>query len=245
MVTSDQRDNDSFESAWHGIGTGGSPALDLANTLDWRLRAEPIELFRRPDDLLRWGRSAGLLTPAEARRLRTSASPRPAKHALSVIMDLRETCAALFQALVDGTALAKSQLAALEREHRRAVAARSLTRGSTPDRPRDAADRPATRWVWREGTSGYDRIRHAVALDAVRILTTTDAHRVRQCADAECGWFFLDTSRNHSRRWCSMKGCGNRNKVRRFYRRTSGTRSDSPAMDDPAPTGESRSGSGE
>ncbi|MEW6230587.1 MAG: CGNR zinc finger domain-containing protein [Bacillota bacterium] len=31
--------------------------------------------------------------------------------------------------------------------------------------------------------------------------------------------WFLDTTRNHSRRWCSMRDCGNRVKVRRFYNR--------------------------
>ena len=59
----------------------------------------------------------------------------------------------------------------------------------------------------------------AVALDAARILTSAERERVQSCGDPECGWFFLDTSRNHSRRWCNMQSCGNRNKVRRFYRR--------------------------
>jgi predicted RNA-binding Zn ribbon-like protein len=30
---------------------------------------------------------------------------------------------------------------------------------------------------------------------------------------------FVDTSKNHSRRWCDMKVCGNRVKARKFYRR--------------------------
>jgi len=34
-----------------------------------------------------------------------------------------------------------------------------------------------------------------------------------------CGWLFLDETRNRSRRWCSMKDCGNRAKARRHYRR--------------------------
>jgi predicted RNA-binding Zn ribbon-like protein len=36
--------------------------------------------------------------------------------------------------------------------------------------------------------------------------------RVKVCASTECQWAFLDTSRNRSRRWCSMSGCGNRAK---------------------------------
>jgi predicted RNA-binding Zn ribbon-like protein len=40
---------------------------------------------------------------------------------------------------------------------------------------------------------------------------------VRVCAAEDCGWLFLDTSKNHTRRWCSMKSCGNRAKARRHY----------------------------
>jgi len=36
------------------------------------------------------------------------------------------------------------------------------------------------------------------------------------CADDSCAWLFLDATRSGTRRWCDMKGCGNRNKVRRF-----------------------------
>ena len=39
------------------------------------------------------------------------------------------------------------------------------------------------------------------------------------CADDTCGWLFLDTTRNRTRRWCVMKECGNRSKVRRFRER--------------------------
>lgn len=38
----------------------------------------------------------------------------------------------------------------------------------------------------------------------------------------ECGWLFLDETRNHTRRWCSMKDCGNRAKARRHYHRVRG-----------------------
>ncbi|MFD0480100.1 CGNR zinc finger domain-containing protein [Nonomuraea thailandensis] len=32
-----------------------------------------------------------------------------------------------------------------------------------------------------------------------------------------CGWLFLDTTRNGSRRWCSMAMCGSQVKSRRYY----------------------------
>jgi predicted RNA-binding Zn ribbon-like protein len=38
---------------------------------------------------------------------------------------------------------------------------------------------------------------------------------VRSCAGANCDWLFVDTSRNHLRRWCSMDECGNLAKMQR------------------------------
>ncbi|MEV0199521.1 CGNR zinc finger domain-containing protein [Nonomuraea sp. NPDC050691] len=43
--------------------------------------------------------------------------------------------------------------------------------------------------------------------------------RVRRCAHPDCVLWFLDVSKNGSRRWCSMEGCGNRAKAGRFSRR--------------------------
>jgi len=40
--------------------------------------------------------------------------------------------------------------------------------------------------------------------------------KVGMCADPTCRWLFYDTTRSGTRRWCDMKSCGNRNKVRRF-----------------------------
>jgi predicted RNA-binding Zn ribbon-like protein len=43
--------------------------------------------------------------------------------------------------------------------------------------------------------------------------------RVRNCANPDCPFWFLDTTRSGTRRWCSMTVCGNRLKARRHYRR--------------------------
>lgn len=58
-----------------------------------------------------------------------------------------------------------------------------------------------------------------VALSAGRFLAGDDTDRVKQCASSECILYFVDSSRNRSRRWCSMETCGNREKVRAHYQR--------------------------
>src|SRR6266851_4063029 len=57
---------------------------------------------------------------------------------------------------------------------------------------------------------------------AVELLAGDHAAPVKLCGMWEasgCSWLFVDESRNGSRRWCSMKDCGNRAKARRHYQR--------------------------
>jgi predicted RNA-binding Zn ribbon-like protein len=58
-----------------------------------------------------------------------------------------------------------------------------------------------------------------IVKSAADLLLSDMLDRVKQCEGDPCGWLFLDTSRNRSRRWCSMEDCGNRAKARRFYQR--------------------------
>ncbi|MET9892146.1 CGNR zinc finger domain-containing protein [Streptomyces sp. NPDC006465] len=51
-------------------------------------------------------------------------------------------------------------------------------------------------------------------------LLDTAPDRIRRCAHAACILHFFDTSRNGTRRWCSMAACGNRAKASRHYART-------------------------
>ena len=58
-----------------------------------------------------------------------------------------------------------------------------------------------------------------VARGAAELLTGPDAAHISECQSDDCGWLFLDQTRNHGRHWCDMQGCGNRAKARRHYAR--------------------------
>jgi predicted RNA-binding Zn ribbon-like protein len=73
------------------------------------------------------------------------------------------------------------------------------------------------------GRRDLDEMLRPVARSAADWLVSADVDRVRLCADDRgCGYLFVDTSRNRSRRWCSMESCGNRAKARRHYERHQG-----------------------
>jgi predicted RNA-binding Zn ribbon-like protein len=55
-----------------------------------------------------------------------------------------------------------------------------------------------------------------LALAWARIVLTGEAARLKRCAEDTCGWVFWDVSKNRSRRWCSMRVCGNRAKARTY-----------------------------
>lgn len=56
------------------------------------------------------------------------------------------------------------------------------------------------------------------AYSYLRLLRAPD--RIRACAHPSCVLHFFDTSRNGTRRWCSMAVCGNRAKASRHHARS-------------------------
>ena len=72
-------------------------------------------------------------------------------------------------------------------------------------------------WVGMD--SDLDSLLWPIARAAADLLTSDDLANLRICASDQCAWLFLDHSKNHLRRWCDMKTCGNRVKARRHYER--------------------------
>ena len=107
--------------------------------------------------------------------------------------ELRRAIYEVFRPIADGTEPSAGALARLQEFHAQAVATGQLT--------------PA-------GFTWADDALAPVAVAAVDLLRSGPLDRVSTCA--ACPWLFLDTSRNHSRRWCSMDDCGARAKMRRY-----------------------------
>ena len=74
-------------------------------------------------------------------------------------------------------------------------------------------------WTWVLDANDLDRVLWPIVRSAADLLTSGDLRKVRQCARESCDWLFVDASKNHSRRWCSMNMCGSRVKARRYYQR--------------------------
>jgi predicted RNA-binding Zn ribbon-like protein len=64
-----------------------------------------------------------------------------------------------------------------------------------------------------------DDVVGAVLAAASRLAVLGEWDRIKICPADACRWAFFDRSRNHSRTWCSMRVCGNREKARAWRER--------------------------
>jgi predicted RNA-binding Zn ribbon-like protein len=184
----------------------GHPALDLVNTLDWRFREDgPEDLLASYDDLLRFAAQAEILSPKQIRQILRTSTQTAAADALVACRELREAAAAIFYAAVDSRAPSASQIKIVERCFKQAR-----------DRQRLAWADSKLAWEWPPSESGPDLPVWILAIATVRLTLSGEMRLLRACEKPDCRWLFLDTSKNHSRRWCDMKICGNRMKARRF-----------------------------
>jgi len=202
---------------------GGRLCLDFANTVSGKRLREPVERLRTWSDLVSWGRQTGALGEDLARRLDAEGQRRPgeAAAALRRALDLREALFRIFRSAAEGREPAAEDLEIL---------GSVLSRARSRERLLRVGER--YRLVFPEGEATLDAVLWPVVRSAAELLTSDELARVRICEATPvdgCGWLFLDETRSGTRRWCSMKDCGNRAKARRHYRRTKAVSRREPA----------------
>lgn len=182
---------------------GGHPALDFVNTLGGTLD-RPSEQLHDYSDLAGWAAHAGIVDPATARRLSRLAKrdSDDAAGALTDTLALRGHLDAALRARLAGRHAA-ADLAALVTAYRSALRhARLSATGDT------------YAWAWPEH---LDLVPWRLTDHAVDLMRRARLERLHVCAG--CRYLFLDQSKNQSRRWCRMRGCGDTAKMRRYRAR--------------------------
>jgi predicted RNA-binding Zn ribbon-like protein len=185
--------------------------LDFINTVEGPRSMQPEEFLHSYGDVVRWGRHTRILTPAAAEGLLREGVRRPdeATAVFGRASALRAALTRIFRAVARGQAADDAGLQHVRTEYLNALARARLT-------PRQET----YGWTWNANDSSLDQPLWTVAHSAVELLTTGELARVKECPGADdCGWLFYDTSKNGSRRWCSMEGCGSRVKMRHQYAR--------------------------
>lgn len=194
---------------------GGALCLDFANTVD---RHEPGAVptfdYLAPGyaNLLAWSAYIGVVDTRSATALRRLAR-KQGREAAAVrrrAVQLREAIATIIHSMRDGS----DQTAGLQD----AVAILAAEVAAAHAHQRLALRDARVVELLDEGAE-LDMLLWPIALSVLEVLSSNAANRIGQCAADDCDWFFLDTSKNRSRRYCSTSGCGNAARIRRFRAR--------------------------
>jgi predicted RNA-binding Zn ribbon-like protein len=189
----------------------GHPALEFTNTVNNHASEQPGETLFQYEDLLFWTKRVGLLRGEQVEKLTRKAANQAGEAAgiFAKSIELRESMYRIFVAQATGKSPEDTDLMILN-----AVLA-NLTRGAQV-----AHHAGRFEWQWKFDENGLETPLSIIALSAVDLMTSENYQWVGQCADEDgCGWLFVDTSKNHSRRWCDINDCGNRAKQRRYQKR--------------------------
>ena len=190
----------------------GKLCLDFVNTVDWRnSKTRKKEMLHDFSALISWSKQISILEDKTAQILFKKAlkQPNKAKQVYEKAIDLRELLYRIFSSIATKGQAPSHDLSIFNK-----YLADSMGKSCclTP------SDNGFV-WSFCSGTDSMDLFLDPIIKSAADLLVSPELKRVKQCADDFCGWLFMDKSRNNSRRWCSMKDCGNRAKAHRHYLR--------------------------
>jgi predicted RNA-binding Zn ribbon-like protein len=168
------------------------------------------EYLNNYQDLIDWNRHIKTITAAEAKTLSAAAAKHPAKadKAHRGAIELREMIYSIFCSTVEDMPPDEKDMTAFNKKLSKAMMHSQIYK------TQNGFD-----WDITGNKAELDWILNPVIRSAADLLVSEELDRLKKCADPNCGWLFLDISRNHSRRWCDMRDCGNRAKANRFYKK--------------------------
>jgi len=178
--------------------TAGGPLwINFSNSLTLAGKGMP-DVLRSPESLEWWLTLMGLSVPLNF-----------GVGDLAFATQLRVSISRVIQAVEQGTPIPTTELEHLNsvlRVQREWVQLNQLDTGIVVSKG------------YRENAS-IEQAFGPVTESLVQTLTHGDWSRIRTCAHPDCTLNFYDDSKNGTRRWCTMSGCGNRAKAAAFLQR--------------------------
>jgi len=209
--------NQPSDPRWKFIA--GELCLDFVNTVvargEQRIKDSILYTFRTDKlggytDLAEWSKDAEILKEGELKQLiRTSTKDvNDARRVFSRAITLRESLFRIFKHLLDRRDPPNTDIELLKRECNSA-------------RNRQEFVYASKKFAWTSNMVEGDLccMIWPIALSASQLLSSDQLQLVKQCPSPDCGWLFVDSSKNRSRQWCDMRDCGNLAKVRRYRER--------------------------
>lgn len=186
---------------------GGHPALNLINTISHRRNPSlAIDRMNSAQKITTWCAFEGLLSQQDGRALAQLCQiPEVEAELISAIARLRNATGEIFDAISSQQEIppvAMAQVLSMSSDTRVAIS-------NIPDDYRSACQLSVN-------DVAVEAVVALIALLVIDGMFRLPVDRIRTCS--RCGWVFCDSSKGGRRRWCSMRACGNREKVGRHYR---------------------------
>ena len=183
---------------------GGYLCVDFVNTRHAEDGRVVEDLLGGPWDLARWLREAGVLGAPEAEE----AAERWGDAEFRRAVEFRESLRGMIERVAGGGPVRREEIEEINGVLRERSGYIQVVRSGEGFEGRFVPE--------RGGAAGGIS---PVARSAAELLAGGDLSRLKKCENPECTLHFYDTSKNRSRRWCSMAACGNVMKARAHYRR--------------------------
>ena len=176
----------------------GNLALDFLNTR-MRVNGKFVDVLQSDQDVLHWLKQAGLAVPTfrpHAARMALLVCARTLRENIRTLVEKRKAGRCGDPSLLNRFLSAAQSHSRLVWNKPRSLNIEKLRRNHTPE-----------------------AILAPVSEAAADLLATADFTFVKHCQDETCILWFSDRTKSHHRRWCSMRICGNRQKVAAYRRR--------------------------
>ncbi|HEX4572667.1 MAG TPA: ABATE domain-containing protein, partial [Dongiaceae bacterium] len=192
------------------IFVGGAPGLDFLNSIATPVDI-PVDWIDDGEGLLRWLAEAKLVPAEVLAGIRARARPAELDKVAAEARDLREWFRG-FLGRHKGRPLTAADLAELAPLNRLLARDESFSRivpepGSAP-----GGAKPPLRLRFERNWSTAEALLLPIAQALAELVCSEDFAKLKACEGPVCTLYFVDRTRGHARRWCSMAICGNRAK---------------------------------
>ena len=186
---------------------GGSLCLDFVNSVRNRFEDPLFEFIVTPEDLILWGSRTQIIEKNYKRGLENYIlrNQEKAKHDLKKILKTRELLYRIFRNLSQRETPEDKDIPLFNKELSLVLRHLSL----------EITDSLEIKMIWDNQSSDLLWTLFPVIKSAYDLLISDLRNRIKECP--QCGWLYLDNSKNNSRLWCNMKTCGNTIKTKRYY----------------------------
>lgn len=187
---------------------GGSLCLDFVNTIPDRVDGTNRDHLKTFNDLLYWAKKAGAIENNIYTSLEKSAASneRRSKDFFHEAIALRDLIYSLFHPITQERKIKPADLEAFNKIGSRYLKFLEVrpVKGTFVE-------------YWNLENDDFLNITAPIVKSVRDLLLLNKTEKIKQCSN--CGWLFLDTTKNGKRRWCSMEDCGSNVKAKEYYYR--------------------------